>query len=348
MEVNVKKILVLSMTAALALSLGACGSSKKLNGAGASFPAPLYAKMFDIYKQKTGVTVNYESVGSGTGVKYITEKTVDFGASDAPMTDKKMKDAGASLLHIPTALGAVVLAYNAPIEGELKLDALTVAGIFLGNIKKWNDPKIAALNPGLTLPDTAITVVHRADGSGTTFAFTDYLTVANKEWADKVGTGKSVKWPVGIGGKGNEGVSSSISQNEGSIGYVELSYAIQNNLPFATLKNKSGNYIKPSIESVSLAASGNLPDDTRVSLADTDAPQGYPISTFTWLLLYQEQNYDNRTKEDAQTLVNLLDWVIHEGQTINESLLYAPIPQGAVKKAEVILKSVTYDGQALN
>ncbi len=343
-----KRIVVLFAVLAAALGLNACGGGNvKLNGAGASFPAPLYAKMFDVYKQKKGVTVNYESVGSGTGIKYITEKTVDFGASDAPMSDKALEALGVPVIHVPMALGAVVIAYNLPGNLELKLDSQAVADIFLGKITKWNDPRLAALNPGVNLPATTITVVHRSDGSGTTFAFTDYLTRANAEWAQKVGTDKAVKWPVGIGGNKNEGVAANVLANEGAIGYMELSYALQNKISMATIKNKSGNFIKPTIEGVSQAAAGDLPPHTRVSIADTDAPNGYPISSFTWIIIYQEQKYDGRSLANAQALVNLLNWMIHEGQTINATLDYAPIPEGAVQKAEALLKSVTFDGKPI-
>lgn len=338
----------MAMVSVLALGLGlsSCGgSSKQLNGAGASFPAPLYAKMFDVYKQKKGVTVNYESVGSGTGIKYISEKTVDFGATDAPMSEKKMAELSGPVIHIPTALGAVVVAYNLLGVSELKLDAATLVDIFLGKITKWNDARIKALNPEASLPDTGITVVHRSDGSGTTFAFTDYLTRVSPEWAQKVGNDKAVKWPVGIGGNRNEGVAANVLANEGSIGYMELSYALQNKIGMATLKNKSGNFVRPSLESTSLAGAGDIPAHTRVSITDTDAAQGWPIASYTWIVIYQEQNYDGRKLDDAQALVALLDWMIHDAQKINATLDYAPIPAKAVQLSETLLKSVTFDGK---
>jgi len=331
----------------LALGLSSCGGGKveKLEGAGASFPYPLYTKMFDEYHKKTGVQVNYQSIGSGGGIKSISSKVVDFGASDKPLSDQTLKKIDGHILHVPMALGAITLAYNLPGNPDLKMDINTLSAILFGKIKKWNDPVIKALNPGVDLPDMAITFVHRSDGSGTTFGFTDYLDKASSEWHDKVGKGKTVNWPLGLGGKGNEGVTANIKQNVGAFGYVEFAYAKQNNLKTMALKNKSGNFIKASIAAVSKAAAVDLPDDTRVSIANTDAAQGYPIASFTWILLYKEQKYDGRSEAQAKALVDLLWWMIHDGQKINPTLLYAPIPAGAVKKAEAILNSVTYDGR---
>lgn len=324
-----------------------CGKSgvEKIDGAGASFPYPLYTKMLDVYYSKTKIKVSYEAIGSGGGIKSILDRVVDFAGTDKPVSDKKLADTEGILLHVPTCLGAIVATYNLPGKPQLKLTSEVLSKIFLGEVKKWNDPSIAKLNNNIQLPDLDITIVHRSDGSGSTFVFTDYLSKVNSEWKNKVGKGKSVNWPTGVGQAKNAGVASYVKENVGSIGYVELAYANQNLLPVATLKNKSGNFIKPSIESVSLAANVTLPDDTRVSLTDTDAAQGYPLASFTWLLLYQEQNYDNRTKDQATELIKLIWWMTHDAQIYNSKLDYAPLPKAAVKKVEAILNSVVYNGK---
>lgn len=316
-------------------------------GAGASFPYPLYTKMFDVYYQSTGVKVNYQSIGSGGGQRQLLAKAVDFGGSDAFMTDEQLKNAPGEILHIPICLGAVVPTYNLPGNPELRFTPDILVDIFLGKIKKWNDPRIAKINPSVKLPNLDIIVVHRSDGSGTTFIWVDYLSKVSKEWEEKVGRGTSVNWPVGLGGKGNEGVSGLVKQTPGSIGYVELIYAIQNNLPFGIVKNKKGNFIKPSLKSVSIAANVDLPDDTRASITDTDAEKGYPISGFTWILVYKEQNYDGRSEDRTKALVKLLWWMIHEGQKYTKPLHYAPLPESALKKAEKLVKSITYNGKPL-
>ncbi len=314
-------------------------------GAGATFPYPLYTKMFDVYYKEKGVKINYQSIGSGGGIRQIINKVVDFGASDAFMSDEDLKKMPAEILHIPICLGAVVLTYNLPGNPEIKFTPEIISDIFLGRIKKWNDKKILEINPDIKFPDLEIIVVHRSDGSGTTFIFTDYLSKISKEWKEKVGAGTSVNWPIGIGGKGNEGVSGLIKQMPGSIGYVELIYALQNNLPFGLIKNKKGKFIKPSIETVSNAAKIDLPPDTRISITDTDAEDGYPISGFTYILVYKEQSYEGREKKRAEELVNLLWWMIHEGQEYTKPLHYAPLPPEAVSKAEKIIKSITYKGE---
>lgn len=319
----------------------------ELLGAGATFPYPLYSKMFDVYYKSAGVKVNYQSIGSGGGQRQLLSKTVDFGGSDAFMTDEQLKNAPGEILHIPICLGAVVPTYNLPGNPEIKFTPDVLADIFLGKIKKWNDPRMVKINPSVKLPALDMAVIHRSDGSGTTFIWVDYLSKVSKEWEEKVGRGTSVNWPVGLGGKGNEGVSGLVRQTPGSIGYVELIYAIQNNLPVGIVKNKKGNFIKPSLETVSLSANVNLPDDTRVSITDTDAEQGYPISGFTWILVYREQNYGGRSETRAKTLVNLLWWMIHEGQKYTKPLHYAPLPEGALKKAEKVVKSITYNGKPI-
>ena len=318
---------------------------KTLLGAGATFPYPLYSKWFDVYHKKTGIKINYQAIGSGGGIRQLLSRTVDFGGTDAFMSDEEMAKAPGKILHIPTTLGAVVVAYNLPGKPTLRLTPDILAGIFLGKIKKWNDPAMVKLNPGVNLPPMNIVVVHRSDGSGTTNIFTDYLTKVSKEWAQKVGRGKSVNWPVGLGGKGNPGVAGLITQIPGAVGYVELAYAVQNHLPVAMLQNKSGRFIKPSLASVSAAANVPLPPDTRVSITNTDAPDGYPISGFTWIILYKEQHYSGRSK--ARALVDLLWWCIHDAQRYNEALLYGKLPKAAVAADERILRSVTYDGRPL-
>ncbi len=330
-----------------------CGSSggtatvKELSGAGATFPYPLYSRMFDSYDAATGVHVNYNSIGSGGGIKALTDKTVDFGASDAFLNEQELAAMGAPVLHIPTCVGAVVLSYNLDGKPSLKLDGSTVAKIFLGTVTRWNDPAIAALNPGITLPDLVITVVHRSDGSGTTSIFTSYLSAVSPTWKSQVGAGKSVAWPVGLGGKGNDGVAGMISQTKGSIGYIELVYAVQTDMPVATLKNASGAFVVPSLASSAAAANVSLPDDLRVMIVDSAGTDAYPISAFTWILVYKEQNYNGRTLGQAQALKAMLTWVLQDGQSINEGLSYAKLPAAAVTKAMALVDSMTYDGAAI-
>ncbi len=323
-------------------------AEKELLAAGATFPQPLYSKMFDVYNQQYGVKVNYQGIGSGGGINQLVKKTVDFGGTDAFMTEKEQKDAGAPVLHIPTCLGAVVVTYNLPGNPQLKFSPDVIADIFLGKITKWNDPRIASLNGNVKLPDTAISVVHRADGSGTTYIFSEYLCKVSKEWKEKIGVGKSLNWPAGqIGQKGNPGVAGYVKQTPGGIGYVELIYAVQNKMVYGTIKNKSGKFIEPTTTSVSIAANVKLPDDTNASLTDTEAADGYPISSFTWLIFYKEQNYGGKSKERAETLAKLLRWMVTDGQKHVEPLQYSPLPKEAVAKAETILRSLTYKGAPL-
>ncbi len=319
----------------------------ELLGAGATFPYPLYSKMFDVYYKAYGVKVNYQSIGSGGGIRQIRERTVDFGASDAFLSDEEMKKFSSPIVHIPITAGAVVLTYNIPGNPELKLTPEIIVDIFLGKIKKWNDEKIKRINPDINLPDFDIVVVHRSDGSGTTFIFTDYLSKVSKEWKQKVGRGKSINWPLGLGGKGNEGVSALVRQIPGAIGYVELAYAIQNKMPYAIIKNKSGNFIKPSPESVSLAADIDLPDDMRISLTDTEAEFGYPISGFTWIIVYKDLSKAGISYEKAKELVKLLWWMTHEGQKYCKPLHYAPLSKKTLKKTEKVIKSIVYKGKKL-
>lgn len=337
----------------IALAVSGCGSSgqsstvKDLSGAGATFPYPLYSKMFDTYYGVSGVRVNYNSIGSGGGIKALTDKTVDFGASDAFLTDDEVTAMGAPVLHIPTCVGAVVLSYNLDGNPALKLDGTVVADIFLGKVAKWNDPSIAALNPGLSLPDLSITVIHRSDGSGTTSIFTNYLSAVSPAWKSSVGAGKSVSWPVGLGGKGNEGVSGMITQTKGSIGYIELVYAVQTGTPFASLKNSSGAFVTPNLASSSAAANVNLPDDLRVVIVNSPGANAYPISAFTWILVYKEQKYGGRSLAQAQALKKMLTWMLTDGQAINEGLSYARLPAPAVTKALALVNSMTYGGTTI-
>lgn len=314
----------------------------ELLGAGATFPFPLYSKMFSEYNKKFGVKVNYQSIGSGGGIRQLKNMTVDFGASDAFLSKEESKDIPGMVLHVPTCLGAVALGYNVPGNPELKLSPEVVADIFLGKIVHWNDAKLKALNPGVLLPNLPITVVHRADGSGTTAVFTDYLSKISQTWNKQVGPGKAVNWPVGLGGKGNEGVAGLLEKTPGSVGYIEFVYAVQNKITVAQIKNKSGVFVKPSLESVANAAAISLPEDTKISLTNTEAKNGYPISGFSWILLYADQKYGDHSEVKAKELVKLVTWMIHDGQAYNKELQYASLPKDAVKKAEKILASIKY------
>ena len=310
---------------AIALGLSANSSAQMMiNGAGATFPYPIYSKWFDEYtKVDPSVRFNYQSIGSGGGQKQIMAQTVDFGASDGPMSDENLSKAPGKILHIPTVAGADVVAYNLPGNPSLKFDGETIAGIFLGQIKKWNDPKIAATNPGVKLPDTDIVVVHRSDGSGTTYIWTDYLSKVSPEWKQKVGTNTSVSWPTGIGGKGNEGVAGQIKQTPGALGYVELIYAVQNKMPFAEVKNSAGKFVKPTIESITAAlATAEIPDDFRFSITNAPGPDAYPISGATWLLVYEQQKDAGKGKK----LVEFLKWAAKDGEKMAKDLEYAPLP----------------------
>jgi phosphate transport system substrate-binding protein len=316
-----------------------------INGAGATFPYPIYSKWFDEYvKVDPEVRFNYQSIGSGGGIKQISSRTVDFGASDGPMTDEQLKQAPAPLIHIPTVLGAVVATYNLPGAPTLKFTPDVVADIFLGKIAKWNDPRIAATNAGITLPDQPILVVHRSDGSGTTYIWVDYLSKVSPEWQKKVGKGTSVNWPVGLGGKGNEGVAGQVKNTPGALGYVELAYAVKNKLPVAAIKNAAGKFVEPTIASTTAAAAGaakSMPDDFRVSLTNAAGDDAYPIASFTWLLVYKDQ--PNEVK--GRALVKFLWWMSHEGQKYAADLLYAPLPQEVVKQIEGKVRQITYQGK---
>jgi phosphate transport system substrate-binding protein len=324
--------------------------SKKvtLTAAGATFPMPYYNQVFKMYTKETGILVTYGGIGSGGGIRSLADKVVDFGATDAFLSDEKIKEMPADIVHIPTCLGAVVIAYNLPGVDGLKLTEDLLEGIFMGEITKWNDPALKANNKGLTLPDKEIMVVHRSDGSGTTYIFSDYMSKSSPLWKEQVGAGKSLDWPTGIGAKGNPGVAGTISQTEGAVGYIGSEYAFAQNIQIAEVRNSSGYYIAPSVESISASAKGTIPDDTRVMLTNTDDPEGYPISGFTWLIMYKEQSYDGRSKAQATETLKLLDWIISpESQEVTKKVNYSPLPDAAVEKAKTILKSVTYKGEAL-
>lgn len=321
--------------------------SAQITGAGASFPAPVYQAWFDDYtKVAKSVQVNYQSIGSGGGIQQFTEKTVEFGASDAPMSDAELAKAP-DAQHIPMVLGSVVVTYNlSGVSSALKFDGDTVAKIYLGTIKKWSDPAIAALNAGVKLPDEDIQVIYRSDGSGTSFVWTDYLSNVSADWKSKVGISKNPNWPVGQGGKGNEGVTNAVKQTPNAIGYVELNYAIANKLPYADMKNKAGKFVTPTIESTSAAAAGvTLPDDYRVSIVNATGDASYPIASFTYLLVHK----DTPSCDKQKPLVNMLWWVFHDKGAAETaaSLDYAPLPEKVIPKIETTLKGLTCGGQPI-
>jgi phosphate transport system substrate-binding protein len=298
-----------------------------LTGAGATFPNPIYTKWFADYATKKGVRINYQSIGSGGGIRQFTEGTVDFGATDSPMADSAIAKVNNNVIHLPTVLGAVVVTYNLPgLSAPLRFDGATLADIFLGKVQRWNDRRITALNPGVTLPDIELIVVHRSDGSGTSFIWTDYLSKVSPEWKTRIGAAASVNWPTGLGGKGNEGVTQQVKQVEGTIGYVELIYALSNNLPVGQIRNAAGNFIEPNLESTSAAAAGlNLSADTdfRVSITNSSGANAYPAASFTWLLVER----DNPDAAKAQALKGFLGWMISdEAQAMARDLHYAPLP----------------------
>ena len=340
---KMKKLILLFIGSSCLLATQTGAQAQMLiNGAGATFPYPIYSKWFDEYaKVDPSVRFNYQSIGSGGGQKQIIAQTVNFGASDGPMSDDNLAKAPGKILHIPTVAGAVVITYNLPDNPKLKLDSDTLVNIYLGNITKWNDPKIAALNPDVKLPAADIIVVHRSDGSGTSYIFTDYLSSVNRAWADTVGKGTSVKWPagIGVGAKGNEGVAGQVKQLPGAIGYVELIYANQNKLPFADLKNAAGNFITPSLDSVTTAlATAKIPDDFRFSMVNAPGDQAYPISGTTWLLVYQHQKDAAKGKK----MVEFLNWAMTKGETMAPSLDYAPLPESVQQRVKDLIGTIKY------
>ncbi len=321
-----------------------------LNGAGATFPFPLYSRWFAEYnRQHPEVRINYQSIGSGGGIEQVRKGTVDFGASDAPLSDAQLKEMGRPIVLIPTVAGAIAMSYNIPGVGTgLRLAPQNIVALYMGQITKWNDPRLVADNPGVRLPDMPITVVHRSDGSGTTFHFTSFLSVVSVGWADRVGHGTAVEWPVGIGGKGNEGVAGAVKQTPGAIGYVELAYVKQNNLTYAVVKNRNGQWIAPSLGATTAAAAGGAEmmvktNDVRVSIAHAPGPKTYPIAGFTYLLVPQQQTDEVK----GRALVDFLWWAIHDGEKDAALLLYAQLPAPVVKIDEGIIKQITYQGKAL-
>ncbi len=323
------RLLATTIGTALVLCASLGTAAKLINGAGATFPYPIYSKWFDEYRKLNGVQINYQSIGSGGGIRQVLEGTVDFGATDGPMSDEQLAQAKVPILHFPTVLGAVVATFNLPGIDALKLSPETLVGIFLGKITSWNDPAIAKDNPGVALPAQSIVPVHRSDGSGTTYVFVDYLSKVSPEWAKSVGRNTAVAWPVGLGGKGNEGVTGLIKQTPNSIGYVELVYAVQNKLPYASIKNRSGAFVSPTLESVTAAAAAaaaSMPPDFRVSITDPAAAEAYPIASFTWLLV-PSQIAD---AEKGQAIVGFLGWMLGDGQGYAKALGYAPLPAAVV------------------
>lgn len=334
-----KKLLTLALFASAGAALAV-----DITGAGASFPYPLYTKMFSEYKKSSGDNVNYQSVGSGAGQNQISARTVDFGASDTPMPADAREKAPGKILHVPTAMGAVVPIYNIPgVDTSLKFNGKVLADIYLGKIRTWNDAAIAKLNPGVTLAPLPITVVRRSDGSGTTGVWTDYLSKVSSEWKSKVGSSTSVNWPVGVGARGNDGVAGVVKQTPGAIGYVESVYADQNKIDYGLVQNRAGNFVKASPKSVTAAASSvTIPTDTLVSLTNATGANSYPIASFTYLLVYQDQKYGNRTQAQAQALKDMIQWVITTGQQYNEPLGYAELPTNAQTRARSIVRSLKF------
>ena len=350
-----KKIFSSIMTLAIAFAMASCGgnansgarAAQELSGAGATFPLPFYNVVFEEFAQVNGDAVAYGGIGSGGGVRNLRDKIVDFAGSDAYLSEKEMADM-APVIHVPTCMGAVVLAYNLEGVSELKLSGEVIADIFAGEIKMWNDARLAALNPGVTLPAEAIIPVFRSDGSGTTFVFTDYLTKVSPMWASKYGAGKSVNFPSGQAAKGNPGVAGVIKQTKNAIGYVGSEYAFAQKIAYAQIQNQRGEFVEPNSTSISAAASGALPADTRCSITNADAAGAYPIATFTWMIIYQEQNYSDRSKEQAVATLDLLQYILSDdAQHITSEVHYAPLPAQAKELSMKNLKTVTFNGETI-
>ena len=351
-----KKIFLSMMTLVVAIVIASCGGNSKnggreaqeLSGAGATFPLPFYNVVFEKFAEVNGDVVAYGGIGSGGGVRNLRDKIVDFAGSDAFLTEKEMSDMDA-VIHIPTCMGAVVVAYNLDGVKDLNLTGEVIADIFAGEIKMWNDERIVELNPEAILPSEAIIPVFRSDGSGTTFVFTDYLTKASKMWAEKFGRGKSINFPSGQAAKGNPGVAGVIKQTKNTIGYVGSEYAFAQKIAYATIENQRGEFVKPTSESISAAASGEIPTDTRCSITNSDAAGAYPISTFTWMIIYKEQNYSNRSKEQAIATLDLLKYILSdESQALTTEVHYAPLPEKAKELSLKNLKTITYDNAVIN
>ena len=352
---SVMRVMVMGVISAVMMAMASCGSSEKnggreaqeLSGAGATFPLPFYNVVFEKFAEENGDVVAYGGIGSGGGVRNLRDKIVDFAGSDAFLSEKEMSEM-AEVVHVTTCMGAVVLAYNIDGVEDLKLSGEVIAQIFAGEITMWNDERLVALNPGVELPAEMIMPVFRSDGSGTTFVFTDYLTKASKMWAEKYGRGKSVDFAVGQAAKGNPGVAGVIKQTKNAIGYVGSEYAFAQKIAYASIENKQGEFVKPTAESISAAASGEIPADTRCSITNSDAKGAYPIATFTWMIIYKEQNYSGRGKEQAEATLDLLKYVLSdEVQALTTEVHYAPLPEKAKELSMMNLKSVTYDGVAI-
>jgi phosphate transport system substrate-binding protein len=329
---------------------GTGGAQGALTGAGATFPDPIYKKWFNVYATTTNIRINYQSIGSGGGIRQFTQGTVDFGATDGPMTDEQIAGVQGNVLHVPTVLGAVVLTYNLPALGQtkLKLDGTTIADIFLGKITKWNDPRMAALNPGVQLPNADILVVHRSDGSGTTYVFVDYLSKISPEWKSKVGAAPSVNWPIGLGGKGNEGVTQQVKQLEGAMGYVELVYARGNNLAHAMVKNSAGQFVEAQLEAVTAAAAGatlSATTDFRVSITNAEGPTSYPIASYTWLLIKP----DHPDAVKGKLIRDFVAWMVTpEAQQMAQQLGYAPLPKETSDLVKARIPTLKAGGKAIS
>lgn len=352
-----KKLLTFVLAAALLSSCSNPGSKSaeggksnvQLTAAGATFPLPFYNMVFKQYSDETGAQVTYGGIGSGGGIRSLKDQVVDFGATDGFLDDAQLAEMPGEVLHIPTCIGAVVIAYNLPGVDSLKLTNTLLEKIFLGEITKWDDAQLAANNPGVSLPATAITVVYRSDGSGTTQIFADFMCKISEKWASQVGGGKSLNWPVGMGAKGNPGVAGTISQTNGAIGYIGSEFAFAQKIAMAKVQNSAGNYVLPTIESISAAAQGDIPADTRIMLTNSADPASYPISGFTWIVFYKEQKYNNRTEEQAKQTIDLLNWLMGaKAQGEAQKVHYAPLPAMAIEKAKAILSTATYDGKPLS
>lgn len=348
---------IIVLITAVALVLVSCGGGGStagkqkqvtLSAAGATFPQPFYNLAFKKYNEAGGPLINYGGIGSGGGIKSLRDQIVDFAATDAYLSDSELAEMPGEVVHIPTCIGAVVIAYNLPGVTDLKLTPEILEGIFLGNIKIWNDPKILAVNPGIVVPDMEITVVYRSDGSGTTYIFSDYMSKVSPAWNTQLGTGKALNWPAGIGAKGNPGVAGTISQSKGSIGYIGYEYAYAQKIPMAKVMNSAGFFIEPTLESFTAAAADEIPADTRVMLTNSSNPSAYPITSFTWIILYRDLAYANHTREAAGATVNTVKWLTgEEAQAIATSVHYAALPQNASLQVATLLKTVTYQGETI-
>lgn len=349
---------------AITLLLSSCGSGSKsdsdngkengnsktvsLTAAGATFPLPFYNLVIKNYSKNAGTLLTYGGVGSGGGIRSLKDQVVDFGATDAYLSADKESEMPAEIVHIPTCIGAVVIAYSLPGIEDLKLSNANLQDIFMGKITSWNDSRIQESNPGVTLPDLAVTVVHRSDGSGTTYIFSDFMSKISADWESEVGRGKSLKWPVGLGAKGNPGVAGTIKQTSGAIGYIGSEFAFAQKIPVALVENSAGNYVIPSLASISAAANGEIPGDTKVMLTCSTDPYAYPISGFTWLILYKEQSYNKRSMAQAEETVKFISWIIEkDAQALAQQVNYAPLPEKTVAQARELLGSIVYNGEAL-